>query len=84
MLFLRITPILPNWFINISSPIVGISFLNFFFATLFGLMPANIIHVRTGIFLNDMDKIGLNLNSLFLLVLIGFVALIPIIFKSKI
>jgi len=36
MLFLRITPLIPNWFVNISSPIVGIPFPYFFFGTLFG------------------------------------------------
>ena len=36
MLFLRITPLVPNWFVNISSPIVGIPFSYFFFGTLFG------------------------------------------------
>ena len=36
MLFLRITPLIPNWFVNISSPIVGIPFRYFFFGTLFG------------------------------------------------
>ncbi len=36
MLFLRITPLVPNWFINVSSPIIGIPFGHFFFATLFG------------------------------------------------
>ncbi len=36
MLFLRITPLVPNWFINVSSPIIGIPISCFFFATLFG------------------------------------------------
>eukprot|EP00826_Nyctotherus_ovalis_P044815 TRINITY_DN4879_c0_g1_i2.p2 TRINITY_DN4879_c0_g1~~TRINITY_DN4879_c0_g1_i2.p2 ORF type:complete len:203 (+),score=12.77 TRINITY_DN4879_c0_g1_i2:148-756(+) len=37
MLFLRISPLLPNWFINVSAPIVGIPYLYFLFATLFGI-----------------------------------------------
>jgi len=59
MLFLRITPLVPNWFINVSSPIVGIPFFHFFLATLFGiyfirsnnkigLMPANMIIIKCG------------------------------------
>lgn len=36
MLFLRITPLIPNWFVNISSPIVGVSLKIFFFGTFFG------------------------------------------------
>lgn len=75
MLFLRITPLVPNWFVNIASPIAGISFPIFFSGTLLGivwkygsltyikgLMPANIIHVRAGLVLNDLEKVGMNLQ----------------------
>jgi uncharacterized membrane protein YdjX (TVP38/TMEM64 family) len=46
MLFLRITPTLPNLFINLASPIVDVPFHIFFFATLIGLIPAAYITVR--------------------------------------
>lgn len=36
LLFLRITPLLPNWFVNIASPLVDVPFKHFFFATLIG------------------------------------------------
>jgi len=84
MLFLRITPLIPNWFVNVSSPIVGIPFRTFFFGTLFGLMPANIIHIRTGLALNDMQQIGMNLTGILSLGALAFLALIPTLFKSKI
>jgi uncharacterized membrane protein YdjX (TVP38/TMEM64 family) len=54
LLFLRITPLLPNWFINISSPILDVPYSKFFFATFVGLMPMNVIHVKTGLMLNDI------------------------------
>jgi len=41
MLFLRISPLVPNWFINISAPIVGIPYFYFLFATLFGSFHFN-------------------------------------------
>ena len=46
MLFLRITPTLPNTFINVASPIVDIPFHIFFLATMIGLIPASYITVR--------------------------------------
>jgi uncharacterized membrane protein YdjX (TVP38/TMEM64 family) len=46
MLFLRITPTLPNTFINMASPIVDIPFHIFFAATLVGLIPASYITVK--------------------------------------
>jgi uncharacterized membrane protein YdjX (TVP38/TMEM64 family) len=36
MLFLRITPLLPNWFVNVASPIVGVPLHIFVLATLVG------------------------------------------------
>jgi uncharacterized membrane protein YdjX (TVP38/TMEM64 family) len=55
LLFLRITPLLPNWFINISSPILDVPISKFFLATFLGLMPMNVIHVKTGLMLNDLQ-----------------------------
>lgn len=49
MLFLRITPTLPNLFINLASPIVDVPFHIFFSATLIGLVPASYITVRVSI-----------------------------------
>ncbi len=58
MLFLRITPLLPNWLINLASPIVGVPYKHFFFATVIGLMPANIMHVNMGSELASMKSLG--------------------------
>ncbi len=37
MLFMRITPLLPNWFINVTSPHVGVPPLTFILGTFFGI-----------------------------------------------
>ena len=36
IIFLRITPFLPNWFINLASPIIGVRLTPFFWGTFFG------------------------------------------------
>lgn len=36
MLFLRMTPFLPNWFINLTAPIIGVPLMPFVFGTFFG------------------------------------------------
>ena len=36
MLFLRFTPLVPNWFVNLASPLVGMPYLYFLTATFFG------------------------------------------------
>lgn len=58
LLFLRVTPLLPNWFINISSPILNVPLSKFALATFIGLMPMNVMHVKTGLMLNELQSVG--------------------------
>jgi uncharacterized membrane protein YdjX (TVP38/TMEM64 family) len=37
IIFLRITPFLPNWLINIVSPVIGVGLFSFFVGTFFGV-----------------------------------------------
>jgi uncharacterized membrane protein YdjX (TVP38/TMEM64 family) len=83
LLFLRITPIVPNLIINLSSPILGVPFKVFFMATFFGLMPANIIHINTGMTLASIKKVGLTYDSLIFLGILAFLALIPTLFINR-
>ena len=38
MLFLRLTPLIPNWFVNLGSPLVGMPYVYFIVATFFGTL----------------------------------------------
>ncbi|KAK6934968.1 SNARE associated Golgi protein [Dillenia turbinata] len=49
MLFLRVTPTLPNTFINVASPIVNVPYDIFLLATIIGLIPAAYVTVRAGL-----------------------------------
>lgn len=90
LIFLRISPLLPNWFINLAAAHVDIPIGHFIVATLVGLIPANYIHISTGLQLEAMGEdaesgqswhnmVG-RFVSLFLL---AFVALLPTFFKSR-
>ncbi|OIT21475.1 PREDICTED: uncharacterized membrane protein At4g09580-like [Nicotiana attenuata] len=85
MLFLRITPTLPNLFINLASPIVDIPFHTFFTATLVGLIPASYITVKAGLALGDLKSVKdlYDFKTLSVLFLIGFISIIPTILKRK-
>ncbi|CAJ1976828.1 unnamed protein product [Sphenostylis stenocarpa] len=85
MLFLRITPTLPNLFINLASPIVDVPFHIFFLATLVGLVPAAYITVRAGLALGDLKSIKdlYDFKTLSVLFLIGFVSIVPTLLKRK-
>ncbi|KAJ6426965.1 hypothetical protein OIU84_022544 [Salix udensis] len=86
MLFLRLTPTLPNTFINVASPIVDVPYHIFFLATLIGLVPAAYVTVKAGIALGELQSIGdlYDFNSIATLFLIGIVSITPtLISKSK-
>jgi Uncharacterized conserved protein len=59
-IFLRVTPIVPNWFLNASAPIVGIPFRIFVTATFIGYIPVNIALVSMGRTLSEITTVGLN------------------------
>ncbi|XVF52331.1 hypothetical protein PTKIN_Ptkin05aG0010100 [Pterospermum kingtungense] len=79
MLFLRLTPTLPNLFINVASPIVDVPYHIFFTATFIGLIPAAYITVRAGIALGELQSVGdlYDFNSIATLFLIGVVSVTP-------
>lgn len=82
VLFLRITPLVPNWLLNLSTPIVGVPIKHFFFATVFGLIPANIMHVTMGSEIAKLERIGFDFKILGFLLFLGFFALIPVWVKK--
>ncbi|EEF34726.1 conserved hypothetical protein [Ricinus communis] len=86
MLFLRLTPTLPNTFINVASPIVDVPYHIFFLATFIGLIPAAYVTVKAGIALGELQSLGdlYDFNSVATLFLIGVVSITPTLMsKSK-
>ncbi len=92
LLFLRITPLIPNWFINVSSPHLAIPLQTFFFATFFGVIPLSVIHVKTGNLLaqygkysdnNDLDFSVWNVENVLWMCFMAVCALVPILIKNK-
>ncbi|KAF7829210.1 putative membrane protein [Senna tora] len=79
MLFLRLTPTLPNTFINVASPIVDVPYHIFFLGTVIGLIPAAYVTVRAGLALGELQSMGdlYDFNSIATLFLIGVVSVTP-------
>ncbi|KAI6702423.1 hypothetical protein NL676_011559 [Syzygium grande] len=77
MLFLRVTPTLPNTFINFASPIVDVPYHTFFLATVIGLIPA--AYVTAGIALGDLRSVGdlYDFQSIATLFFIGVISITP-------
>ncbi|XP_042406773.1 uncharacterized membrane protein At4g09580-like [Zingiber officinale] len=79
MLFLRVTPTLPNTFINVASPIVDVPYHIFFLATIIGLIPAAYVTVRAGIAIGELRSVAdlYDFQAIATLFLIGIVSVTP-------
>jgi uncharacterized membrane protein YdjX (TVP38/TMEM64 family) len=84
MLFLRLTPLVPNWFVNLGSPLVGMPYKYFLIGSCIGLIPNNFILLQTGMTLKEIEKIGLSVKHLLILMFLAFFSLLPTLFKKKI
>nr|ABF22482.1 transmembrane protein 41A [Takifugu rubripes] len=79
LLFLRFFPMTPNWFLNITCPVLNIPMPIFFFSVLIGLIPYNFICVRTGSILSEISTLDdiFSWGTLAQLLAIALMALVP-------
>ncbi|KAH7687307.1 putative membrane protein [Dioscorea alata] len=79
MLFLRVTPTLPNTFINLASPIVDVPYHTFFLGTFIGLIPAAYVTVRAGLALGELRSLNdlYDFQSIAILFFIGIFTVTP-------
>ncbi|XP_055327514.1 transmembrane protein 41B-like [Paramacrobiotus metropolitanus] len=85
IIFLRITPFLPNWFINLASPVIGVPLKQFFLGTFLGVAPPSFIAVQAGTTLHQLSSSGdaFSWTSICLLAVFAVVSLLPVIFKRQ-
>jgi len=83
MLFIRLTPLAPGWFVNLASPLVGMPYVYFIVASFFGMMPNNLILIQTGLTLKEIEKIGISPKVFITLLLLGSLSLIPTFIGRK-
>lgn len=85
MLFIRLTPILPNWFINVASPLVGVPYRDFVIGTTVGLTPASIVGVKAGGILSKINSLS-DLYNFWTIATMSFMAILvmlPVVIKSR-
>jgi len=80
MIFLRVTPILPNWFVNASSPVVSIPFDSYIVGTVIGILPINALSVKAGQTLGDITSVKDLYSPGMIGVMLGLavIALVPV------
>jgi len=64
MLFLRVSPLFPNWFVNYATAIIGMPFPYFFLASSLAIQPAACMSISMGSMLRDVGETGLDLVKL--------------------
>lgn len=86
LLFLRLFPMSPNWFMNMVSPIVGVPASHFFLSVFIGLMPYNFICTQTGSILAEVSSLNdiFSLWTMLQMAVLAFVALVPSFLIKKI
>ncbi|XP_056285747.1 transmembrane protein 41A-A [Pseudoliparis swirei] len=79
LLFLRLFPMTPNWFLNMAAPIVNIPITFFFCSVFIGLLPYNFICVQTGVMLSEVASLDdlFSWERLLQLLAIACMALLP-------
>ncbi|XP_002130177.2 transmembrane protein 41B isoform X1 [Ciona intestinalis] len=85
LLFLRITPFLPNWFINIVSPVIHIPVSIFFFATFIGVAPLSFIAIQAGTTLYQLTTAGdaFSWTGILVMAVLAVLSLLPVVFKNR-
>ncbi|XP_054152961.1 transmembrane protein 41B-like [Oppia nitens] len=84
IIFLRITPFLPNWFINITSPVIDVPLKTFFIGTFLGVAPPSFIAIQAGTTLNTLTSNSgiLSMHSVVAIFAMAAFSLIPVFLKN--
>ena len=85
IIFLRITPFLPNWFINIVSPVLDVHLRPFWIGTFIGVAPPSFIAIQAGTTLQQLTSTtdALSFQSVALLVIFAFLSILPALVKNR-
>ena len=59
-LTVRMSPLVPNVFLNLSSPVVGIPFWMFFTCSCIARIPYHVLGVQLGFTLSEVTTVGIN------------------------
>ncbi|XP_015114417.1 transmembrane protein 41 homolog [Diachasma alloeum] len=84
MLFLRMTPLFPNWFINLASPVIGVPMIPFSLGTFFGVAPPSFLAIQAGQTLNKLTSSSdtWSWSSMIVLCIFAVLSLVPVYFKD--
>eukprot|EP00922_Rhytidocystis_sp_ex-Travisia-forbesii_P059650 GHVS01088447.1.p1 GENE.GHVS01088447.1~~GHVS01088447.1.p1 ORF type:complete len:333 (+),score=120.35 GHVS01088447.1:141-1001(+) len=74
---LRLTPVFPNFLINVASPVVGVKFWHFLTGTFLGLVPNTVILVLMGTSLMELSSLRSPVTAVVCISLLGLLLVLP-------
>ncbi|XP_073966441.1 transmembrane protein stas isoform X2 [Choristoneura fumiferana] len=85
IIFLRVTPFLPNWFINMSAPVIGVPLVPFALGTFIGVAPPSFVAIQAGQTLHTLTSTSeaWSWTSILVLTVFASVSLIPVLLKKQ-
>ena len=85
IIFLRITPFVPNWFINLCSPVINVPLFPFAVGSFIGVAPPSAFYVTAGQTLQTLTSSSsvVTWETMAMLVVASLVALLPVFFKNQ-
>ncbi|CAF4854830.1 unnamed protein product [Pieris macdunnoughi] len=85
MIFLRVTPFLPNWFINLTAPVIGVPLVPFALGTFIGVAPPSFVAIQAGQTLHTLTSTSdaWSWTSMTVLALFAIISLVPVLLKQK-
>jgi len=87
VIFLRVTPFLPNWFMNIASPVIDVPLSPFFWGTFIGVAPPSFFYIQAGTTLQQMTSAEqmsiLSWSTVLPLAICALLSLLPVLFKNR-
>lgn len=86
LLFARLFPFSPYWFINMVSPLLEIPVVPFFWSTVLGSMPYNLVCAQAGDVLGDLTSTSdiVTVSLVIKLLFVSFISLVPVIWGKAI
>ncbi|XP_047545980.1 transmembrane protein 41 homolog [Vanessa atalanta] len=85
IIFLRVTPFLPNWFINMSAPVIGVPLVPFALGTFIGVAPPSFVAIQAGQTLHTLTSTSdaWSWTSITILSIFALISLVPVLLKQK-
>ncbi|XP_026765422.1 transmembrane protein 41 homolog [Galleria mellonella] len=85
IIFLRVTPFLPNWFINMTAPVIGVPLVPFALGTFIGVAPPSFVAIQAGQTLHTLTSTrdAWSWTSVTVLSIFALISLVPVLMKEK-